>query len=118
MGHPDNYTEATPKGYKENVVWHPMPDTDFYSEEEKAKLLKEILKNGTKKSKIAAHSNETNNHPKKPDPPARHKDEIKKCATEDCELSEDEITDKLKEIAKAKEESSFIQKLVKIDNMN
>mgnify|MGYP002835875061 CR=1 FL=1 len=47
----------------------------------------------------------TNDHPPKPEPEWRHKDEIKKCTTDGCDLSEDEITDKLKDIAKAKEEA-------------
>jgi hypothetical protein len=40
MGHPNNYTKATPAGYKEEITWE---DVDVhYTEEEKAKIRKEI----------------------------------------------------------------------------
>ena len=50
MGHPDNYTDASPKGYKEDIAWLPM-EFDPYSEEEKAKMLEETLEKGKKMSK-------------------------------------------------------------------
>ena len=47
MGHPENYTKATPDGYKEEIAWVPM-DFDPYSEEEKKKILEDNLKKGKK----------------------------------------------------------------------
>jgi len=119
MGHPDNYTEASPKGYKEDIAWLPM-DFDPYSDEEKAKMMEENLEKGKKLSKMAAHKNLTNDHPPKPEPPARHKDEILKCKNADygCDLSEDDMTDKLRELAKEKEEAALTQKFIRIDQMN
>ena len=88
MGHPENYTKATPDGYKEEIAWVPM-DFDPYSDEEREKMRIDILKKGKKMSKVAAHSNETNDHPKKPEPTPYHDGEIKKCTTEDCELTDE-----------------------------
>lgn len=104
MGNPDNLTKDLPAGYKEDIAWVPM-DFDPYSEEERKKMAEDILKKGKKLSKIAAHANLTNDHPKPADPPARHKDEIKKCVTEDCELTDEEITKKLKKMKEDKEEA-------------
>jgi hypothetical protein len=92
MGHPNNYTKATPAGYKEDITWD---DVDVhYTEEEKAKIRKEILEKGEKAAKKAVHEKETTDHPKKPDPPAKHKNVIKKCDTKGCDLSEEELKDK------------------------
>lgn len=93
MGHPNNYTKATPAGYKEEITWE---DVDVhYTEEEKAKIRKEIYEQGGKDAKKAVHDKETTDHPKKPEPPARHKDVIKKCDTKGCDLSEEDLIAKL-----------------------
>jgi hypothetical protein len=95
-------------------------DFDPYSDEEKAKMLEENLEKGKTLSKMAAHKNLTNDHPPKEEPPARHKDEILKCKNADfgCDLSEDDMTDKLREIARAKEEAALVQRFINIDQMN
>jgi len=74
MGHPDNYTKATPVGYKEEIAWTPM-EFDPYSEEEKKKMLEENLEKGLELSKMAAHVNLTNDHPVK-EPKPVYKDDI------------------------------------------
>lgn len=95
MGHPTAYTNTTPKGYKEDISWHDV-DVD-YTEEEKAKIRKENYEKGGKMATKSVHDKEVTDHPKpKPGPP-QFKNTIKKCATKGCDLSEEELREKLKD---------------------
>jgi len=49
------------------------------------------------------HDKRTTDFPKKPEPPARHKDEIKKCDTKGCDLSEEDLIEKLGKKKKSSE---------------
>ena len=107
MGHPDNYTESSPKGYKEGFTWESVEEN--YTEEEKKKILKENYEKGGKLSLKSAHDKEVKDHPKPPPGPEQHKNVIKKCDTKDCDLSEEKLISKL-EGKKAKPDKPKLKK--------
>lgn len=100
MGDPTNYTKASPSGYKEEIKWEELPP-DF-TEEEKKKILKENFEKGMESAEKASHDKEVKDHPEKKAEPDRFKNVIKKCDTKDCDLSDEKLEAKLKEIQKKK----------------
>lgn len=98
MGDPTNYTKASPKGYREDLKWEELPP-DF-TEQEKKEIMKENFEKGMKDAEKATHDKETTDHPKKKEEPERFKNVIKKCDTKDCDLDDEKLMKRLKDIQK------------------